>query len=231
MSRHIGVAVFDFDCTLSTEQVGHWHGYSNMLDGFGGAHRVAEIVSMLNQLRASGVAIAIVSYNSKAIIRKGLGIVGLAEFFNPELIFGCEVWEAQEMQGGRKPRWSKAGVIRDFIMAPLSAVSADILFVDDDSSHCQEVANALLGASVIEVQGMAGLRGVQMEAICRWAMELASGGTRDVLGPIRESPPLSVDIATSTSLTASAHAFVPKRSSGPLSRHCAQCNAHVSVHA
>ena len=74
------LAIFDFDRTLSSDEIGQWHSHGNMRDrGFGGADRLAALAQLLTGLSAGGTSLGIVSYNSKKVICKALGIVGLDE--------------------------------------------------------------------------------------------------------------------------------------------------------
>ena len=142
------LVVFDFDRTLSADEIGQWHDHSNMrYRGFGGAERLAALALLLRDLKGGGTWLGICSYNSKKVICKALTIVGLAEFFDPALIYGREIWESKGCSG----RWSKADVIRAHIIATTGVPVCDVLFADDDECHCRDVATALPEARVIQV--------------------------------------------------------------------------------
>ena len=236
--QHMPVVIFDFDRTLSADEIGQWHDHSNMRDrGFGGAGRLASLSQLLHDLVAGGTVLSICSYNSKAVICKALGIVGLAEFFDPKLIFGREVWEAQANSG----RWSKADVLCKSIVPSSGAAPSDVCFVDDDPGHCRDVAASLPEACVIHVPQppqrraavlpTAGLQAAQMEVVRRWAA--ARGACATVPSPDKPpvvAPPSAAPPGIQATDEAPVHVFVPKRPTGPLASRCAHCGAHISVH-
>ncbi|KAL1504326.1 hypothetical protein AB1Y20_010732 [Prymnesium parvum] len=219
--------VFDFDQTLSAEEIGMYHDHSNMMErGFGGAHRVEQLRRLLHRLQQGGALLFIVSYNSKKVICKALQIVGLAAYFDAARIFGRETWECQRGSG----RWSKAAVVRDEIVAPLALPPQGLLFVDDDPAHCHDVAAAFPDARVIAVPreprnrragGLprGGVQPAHLEAICGWAKARGAyvgSPPAEGRGPASEPEGGPADPVGPEGETQSTLAFAPKRSAGPL---------------
>lgn len=170
------VAVFDFDQTISAEEIGIWHSYSNMRHAFGGDKRLEYVKSLLQGLHANGILLAIVSYNSKKVICKALSIVDLASFFDSSMIFGRETWETK----GRVGYWSKAEVVQEHLLEPTGILASELLFIDDDPSHCRDMLARFPEACVIPVPRprlrsrtnelpVAGIQPEQVELIRKWA--------------------------------------------------------------
>ena len=56
----MALVVFDFDRTLSADEIGQWHDHSNMRDrGFGGADRLRVLSHLLRDLVAGGTVLGI----------------------------------------------------------------------------------------------------------------------------------------------------------------------------
>lgn len=174
------IAVFDFDRTLTTDEIHTVHGTSSNLKdkAFGGAHRVEALQNLFQDLKGGGVVLSIVSYNSKKVIIKALDAVGLAHHIDAAMVFGRETWESQVNSG----YWSKARVLQHHIAEPAGAAAHDILFIDDDPGHCREVASVLPQACVILVprtsklsrlktQTNGGMQEAHITAVRAWADE------------------------------------------------------------
>lgn len=244
------LVVFDFDRTLSAEEIGQWHDRANMtVSGFGGSRRLTELARLLRGLQRGGCTLGIVSYNSKTIISAALAMVGLAEFFDPCNIHGREAWAAQAAAGSTAGRsgWSKPEVILKHLVPHAQTAQIDLLFTDDNPSHCRDVEAALPGATVVQAPRpaasstvSAGLQAEHMETIRRWARargayseELSPGpqvermGTGVAQSEGRVLAPMTVN---SVSDDVPCTQFAPKMGKGPLSRYCRACGAHASVH-
>mmetsp|Transcript_112591 Transcript_112591/g.313199 ORF Transcript_112591/g.313199 Transcript_112591/m.313199 type:complete len:241 (+) Transcript_112591:73-795(+) len=90
----VGVAVFDFDQTITIRHVGVFEDLAQVCErSLGGAARVGVLNSMLAQLRGLHVAIALVSRNSRHVVRRAMERAGLLAYVTEGLIFGFEDYE------------------------------------------------------------------------------------------------------------------------------------------
>jgi HAD superfamily phosphatase (TIGR01681 family) len=238
--------ILDFDRTLSAEEIGMWHDHGNMLErGFGGAARVDALRTLLAQLDAAGVIIAIVSYNSKKVICKALKIVKI------DAIPAARIWGHEAYEDGDR-RWSKSKVIASQLLSPLGVAAADVLFVDDDPSHVTELSTelgvrALLVPRPVQrdvrhtAKPLGGMQRAEMDAVRAWAASTGCDVPSVPAAPADASGASSIDAAAAAlriegdAAPASAgddscRGFVPKRASGPLARRCLNCGEHETMH-
>lgn len=186
----------DFDCTLASREINFdadlW---ASMLEsGFGGADRVQALDALFSELSDThGVELAIVSYNSSAVIRKALRAVGLARHFPPERVFGSDAFVTTSslrnspVSPVAPGRWRKDILIQQLLLSPLGLSADGLLFVDDDASHIDDVAQTLPSAQTLlltpdgESETAQGIQGAQMEAIRRWAAGDEPDSPREVM--------------------------------------------------
>ena len=176
----VRVCVFDFDETLAVSNgvPGVHH-----LELFGGSTRLAELRSLLEDIAGAGVLLAIVSFNSKAVISPLVEAAGLAHLFPDALIFGHEVYEdggalrnvlAERYGTGFVRDWRKSSVIQELVLPAARGCAEGLLFVDDDPANIHDVCQSLPGSqSVLAPSG--GLR--EFGPIRRWLVSPVSTTT------------------------------------------------------
>eukprot|EP00662_Eupelagonemidae_sp_cell21_P054230 gene54231-42634_t len=154
--------VFDFDHVLAVTELGATDvAHDLVAGGFGGATRVAQLRTMLASLAAGGAALAVVSRNSRDVVRRALGPppgVGLAGFFRPHLVLGWEDYDG-----------AKSAAIRYKVLAPLGLRADACLFVDDDAANVADARSGLPGAKVVHVAGGGGITAAQMAEVAHIA--------------------------------------------------------------
>eukprot|EP00411_Alexandrium_monilatum_P037594 CAMPEP_0175390266 /NCGR_PEP_ID=MMETSP0095-20121207/31317_1 /TAXON_ID=311494 /ORGANISM="Alexandrium monilatum, Strain CCMP3105" /LENGTH=293 /DNA_ID=CAMNT_0016688805 /DNA_START=11 /DNA_END=890 /DNA_ORIENTATION=- len=159
-SGYAGVAVFDFDQTLSIRHLGVFEDLGQAQDRtFGGAARVTLLKDMLRQVTSSGVAVAVVTRNSKHVVSRALQAVGLLQFVVPGLILGFEDY------GDEIP---KSSVILDRVLPALRLPSSAVLFADDDPANIKDVSARCPDASCLHCQ-RTGLAEGDCANIVAWA--------------------------------------------------------------
>merc|ERR1712224_303515 len=109
---------------------------------FGGPERVEMLRLMLEGLRACRVGIAVVSRNSKHVIRKTLDHLGLLDHIARDMIYGFEDY------GDDMP---KSRVVRQWILPALNVPEDAVLFVDDDRANVLDVRENCPDAKVLRV--------------------------------------------------------------------------------
>lgn len=224
------IVVFDFDKTLTVEHIGHWHSHSNMHQGFGGSQRLSMLDSMLSALQASGVTLAIVSYNDKRVILRALKICELHHFFQTELVFGSEVFADGE-------KWSKVHVINNHILDRTGLKAINMLFIDDDMGNCREVKHHFPECQCVRATN--GIQANEVSLILTWSDAECVGGVifhEDISSTCARGngsfalPDSEINRESHTSNHA-GHTFCPKKpGKGPLSRRCLHCGEHQDVH-
>lgn len=162
-ASHTGVAVFDFDQTLTTRHVGVFEDMAS-IEGraFGGPERVAVLRDMLAGLRDRGAAVALVTRNSRHVVSKALGQVGLLRFVNPGSIFGFEDY------GDDVP---KSTVVAERVLAPFRLKVSQALFVDDDPSNITDLEERCPGIAVLKCP-RTGLSEEEIRQVATWAADL-----------------------------------------------------------
>lgn len=154
------LAVFDFDCTLTSRHLHLFQDPERIVDRvFGGADRVGMLQRFLGDLRSSS-AIVIVTRNSKHTVRKALAQAGLLEFITGELIFGFEDYSDDI---------PKSEVVAKRVMPATSIPDQEsVIFVDDDPANVRDVRSRCPGISVVQAP-RDGLTSQECEEILAWA--------------------------------------------------------------
>lgn len=163
--------VLDFDQVLSVVETGLAQLTQAERLVFGGAARVKELDALLGEIRSQpGVALAVVSRNSRHVVEKALEMqpfsqhvsgessTSLLRHFTPGLVFGFEDYPDS---------MPKSSVITEKIMRPMSLGRPDVLFVDDMMSNVSDVQR-VCGVEVLHVSGGGGMRAHHFEAIRQW---------------------------------------------------------------
>mmetsp|Transcript_36688 Transcript_36688/g.67258 ORF Transcript_36688/g.67258 Transcript_36688/m.67258 type:complete len:277 (-) Transcript_36688:55-885(-) len=158
-----GVAIFDFDMTLTTRHVSAFEDVSDVTQVIsrimGGDARVQMLQEMLEMLTRRKIVIAVVSRNAKFVILKVLQTLGFDRFFSSELVFGFEQFDDET---------PKSAVVRERILPALGITEAGVLFIDDDRSNIQDMRTACPVATVLYApQG--GITQEQVSMIADWA--------------------------------------------------------------
>jgi len=162
-----GVAVFDFDETLTTRHLGAFEDLQTVESRtFGGPRRVAMLREMLESIIARDGAVALVTRNSRHVAKKALQKVGLFEgFFNvkgkPELVFGFEDDDFST---------PKSSIIRERVLPALRLNSNQLLFADDDPANIKDVSEQFPEASMVKVPRK-GLTIKDSQQIRAWVMQ------------------------------------------------------------
>ncbi|CAE8628265.1 unnamed protein product [Polarella glacialis] len=164
--------VFDFDQVLSVCEVGPVQLKQVEKLVFGGEQRLAALEALLAELAGRGIALAIVSRNSRWVIQKalagqpdsklGAGKRGtdLLRYFTPGLIFGWEDFSDET---------PKSAVINGCIMQTHRLGPADVLFVDDQFLNVADVRqNSHI--EVWAVTGEGGMDAIDCAHIRHWAL-------------------------------------------------------------
>ncbi len=129
-----GVVFYDFDDTLAatdfylaTRGAMDVSAYdaSFFVDTFGGDTRLAQLECHLERLKNDGIDLSIVSFGWSTAIREALSQVGLADYFDEELIYGSDSQLMHEKNS------IKAELIRDQIQLHDHSFERAI-FVDDN---------------------------------------------------------------------------------------------------
>eukprot|EP00927_Polykrikos_kofoidii_P075410 TRINITY_DN71591_c0_g1_i1.p1 TRINITY_DN71591_c0_g1~~TRINITY_DN71591_c0_g1_i1.p1 ORF type:complete len:366 (+),score=54.59 TRINITY_DN71591_c0_g1_i1:64-1098(+) len=161
-----GIVVFDFDQTLTTKHVSVFEDMDRIVDrGFGGTERLAMLGNMLTEITTRGIAITVVTRNSRHVVRKVLNHVGLLRFVTDDFIFGFEDYEDEV---------PKSHVVRSRIVAALGSED-DVLFVDDDPSNITDMRAHCPGAQVL-LAPRTGLGQDECHEIIAWADRFAGAG-------------------------------------------------------
>lgn len=172
-SAYAGVAVFDFDQTLTVKHVGVFEDMSHAeLRIFGGPKRLAMLCAVMEQLVEGGAAIAMVSRNSRHVVWKALESVGLLQFVahgfevtrGSRLVFGFEDYEDTT---------PKSEVILQRVLRPLGLTPAVLLFVDDDRANINDVRERCPGATLVQPPRQ-GMDLDECELLLAWAQKLSS---------------------------------------------------------
>lgn len=157
---YAGVAVFDFDQTLSSRHLGVFEDLDQVEERtFGGAARVKILKDMLERVIASGAIVTLVTRNSKHVVSRALKKVGLLQCFARELIFGFEDYDDLT---------PKSKVILERILPILGLRGEAVMFVDDDSSNIVDVQTRCPDAKVLQ-SARTGLTAADCDDIVRWA--------------------------------------------------------------
>lgn len=161
------VVIFDFDQVLSTVEVGLHMLQSASERAFGGSERVSELDDMLTALGTGGVALAIVSRNSRHIIQRSLSISVSRRgtdlwrhFAVPGMVFGWEDYDDGV---------TKSQVIAERVLPSCRLPASSALFVDDMLKNVADVRGQCPGISVLHVKGGGGLNGDGMRSVLDWA--------------------------------------------------------------
>ncbi len=137
--KNTGVVFYDFDETLAaTDLYIATHGAMDVsayddpffVDAFGGDTRLAQLEWHFDRLKDRGIDLSIVSFGWSTAIRETLGRVGLADFFEGELIFGSD---SQLM---REKNSVKGELIREH-MQLYGHHFERAIFVDDDRDNIE----------------------------------------------------------------------------------------------
>lgn len=159
-----GVAVFDFDQTLTCRHVGVFEDLEQVLQrSFGGPGRMEVLHHMFDRLRACHVAILVVTRNSAHVVKQALGRVGIMPYVNDSFIFGFEDY------GDNVP---KSRVIREKILEVFGLRASALLFVDDDPSNIADVDKECPGCKTIQPPRH-GLQQEHCDQIVAWAEQLS----------------------------------------------------------
>eukprot|EP00854_Cymbomonas_tetramitiformis_P001282 gene1282-1867_t len=169
------IVIFDFDKTLTTEEVGIFEVSSAGDRVFGGLERVAMLASLLKHLASSGVLMFIVSRNSSHVVRKALQHVGWTSYF--VRVFGFEDASSFEHGVAMFGVPLKSGLIRLEILEAYGVEPARALFVDDDSKNIQDVEG--IGCKTRWVKGF-GLNAEDDEQIRAWVASRKHSQVDDV---------------------------------------------------
>lgn len=163
-SHFVGVAVFDFDQTITTRHVGVFEDLNQFCErSLGGADRLAMLRAMFAGLRERGVAVAVVTRNSRRLVKQALDRAGLLSFLVQGLLFGFEDYDDEV---------PKSYVLREKVLAALGLGEPALIFVDDDPSNIKDVKEHIAGAKLLHCPRQ-GLRQEDCDAILSWASCLA----------------------------------------------------------
>mmetsp|Transcript_95913 Transcript_95913/g.213409 ORF Transcript_95913/g.213409 Transcript_95913/m.213409 type:complete len:281 (+) Transcript_95913:69-911(+) len=156
-----GVAVFDFDQTLTTRHVGVFEDLSQALErSFGGRARVEMLYAMLAQLRDRGCAVSVVTRNSRHVVSRALSEAGLMPLVTSALIFGFEDYEDEVV---------KSTVILGRVLPALDLPEEAMIFVDDDPTNIKDVAGRCPRATVLQAPRQ-GLGVDECAKVAAWAV-------------------------------------------------------------
>ena len=173
-ARTRGLVVFDFDLTLAAKNVGIFDLEDCEDRCFGGAARVAMLRSMLEQLAAAGVEMAVLTFNSSHTVRKSLGpppgcnLLALLRGAktNAQTVVGCEDEECEGAHGYKK----SAAIARRWLG---SLPPERVLFVDDDRKNIEDVERGCPGVATRRVADPRGGMGAEdCEAVLEWLARL-----------------------------------------------------------
>lgn len=163
-----GAVVFDFDQTLTTRHVHPFEDVQTAVDRvFGGADRVAMLRTMLEQVRACGMAVAIITRGSRHIAKKFLGAVGLLQYVTWGLVFGNEDYDDSA---------PKSSVLAKHVLPVLRVPPENVLFIDDDASNIDDVHHRIPGCQFI-MPARSGLGEQDCMQIVIWADTILKGAS------------------------------------------------------
>jgi len=158
--RFAGVAVFDFDQTLTVRHLGVFEDLGQVRErSFGGAARLGMLTDMLGQLQARGVAITLVTRNSSHTVQQALKRADLWPFVTDGLVFGFEDYDNEV---------PKSHVVREQILRALGLRDAAAIFVDDDPSNIVDMQENCPNARVLRCPRQ-GLGEAECRDIVAWA--------------------------------------------------------------
>jgi len=159
-----GVAVFDFDQTLTCRHVGVFEDLGQVLQrSFGGPDRMEFLRHMFDRLRTCRITIVVVTRNSAHVVKQAMGRVGLLPYVQDGFIFGFEHY------GDSIP---KSRVIREKVLEALGLPAAALMFADDDPSNITDVNKECPGCTTIHPPRQ-GLQQEHCDQIVAWAEQLS----------------------------------------------------------
>eukprot|EP00747_Dinoflagellata_sp_TGD_P064507 gnl/TRDRNA2_/TRDRNA2_153935_c0_seq1.p1 gnl/TRDRNA2_/TRDRNA2_153935_c0~~gnl/TRDRNA2_/TRDRNA2_153935_c0_seq1.p1 ORF type:complete len:364 (-),score=66.33 gnl/TRDRNA2_/TRDRNA2_153935_c0_seq1:103-1194(-) len=167
--RAFGVAIFDFDQTLTIRHVSIFEVIEDtqkLTDRiFGGDERLQMIRDLFEKLHSMNIAVTIVSRNARYMIFKVLNALQLASHITDRLVFGNEDY------GDEVP---KSTVIRERLLTALELPESLAIFIDDDSANIRDVRVHLPGMSLIPVR-QRGMVEEDCRAVLAWAERVRGG--------------------------------------------------------
>lgn len=159
-SRYAGVAVFDFDQTLTTRHVGVFEDLSQARDrSFGGSQRVQMLCSMMSQLKGYGAAVVVVTRNSRHVVQQALERVGLLQYITDGIILGFEDYDDEV---------PKSCAVRDSVLAMVGVSESNVLFIDDDPANISDMQEKCPRAALLQCPRQ-GLQRDECDKIVAWA--------------------------------------------------------------
>jgi hypothetical protein len=188
-AAYSAAVVLDFDQDLRDAETGLVHLVDAEKRVFGGSERAGplwrllsgQLDELLEEIRHQpGMALAVVSRNSRHIIEKALAMERFSQHacgkqgpcllrhFTPGLIFGFEDFNDDT---------PKSQVIREKIMLPQELGCGDVFFVDDMMMNISDVRRAC-GVQVLHVAGGGGMGPQHFDAIRHWLAVKAREHTR-----------------------------------------------------
>ena len=201
------------------------------------------LAKMLAELTEQhGILCAVCSVNTADIIKTALQTTGLLRFFEQHQLI------IRDREDFERCRHLKSAVISDTILPVLPSTSEeDVIFVDDDPGHHQDMrlrlprartlliprvdaalsansrrAGTGLAAAAPVPQG--GMRQVHCDEVLAWARAGPGGDGASGTGPGASAamPHVTVPPPAEAPLCE----FEPKRLTGPLARRCLKCGGH-----
>ncbi|KAK3257740.1 hypothetical protein CYMTET_33181 [Cymbomonas tetramitiformis] len=142
--------IFDFDKTLTTEEVGMFEINTDIGNKiFGGEERARMLTTLLTYLNDNGIYTFIASRNSRHVITKALELSGWNEHFTG--IFGYENACSIEHGASQTGLPLKSGLIREKVLEAYNISPSNALFIDDDPHNIKDVMR--LACDTIWVEG------------------------------------------------------------------------------
>jgi hypothetical protein len=158
-SAFAALVCIDFDSTLAVRDVAPW----DTEHVFGDAARHARIEAWLLELDALGATLAIVSRNSRGVVKFCLDKAGWTALFGGRVYTGEDVERYSAWNGHKSP------LLRKVLIEPNRLRVEDVLLVDDQERVLLEVRKAVPGMSTRLVAGPCGLEPDDLAHVTAWA--------------------------------------------------------------